>query len=149
HLFGKVAVAGGLFTNISAAPDVPATAAEYSPEQINIWGASFSIGLDTKGYRFTVGANGYFGRGDALAATVDPNTVVVSYDRTRATVSAVVVYIAGAVSVATKGAKDAQDKIKDKRKGEPEGGNGTENGTENEAGNGTGNGTGSAPADSN
>lgn len=132
HLFGKVAVAGGLFTNISAAPNVPATATEYTPDQVNIWGASFSVGLDTKGYRFTVGANGYFGSGDALAATVNRDTAVVSYKRTRSTISAVVVYIAGAVSVATKGAKEAQGKIKKKKKGE----------------NGSGNEPGPAPADS-
>ena len=120
HIFGKVAVAGGLFTNISSAPNVPATATEYTPDQVNIWGASISVGLDTKGYRLTIGANGYFGRGDALAARLDRDTVVVSYDRTRATVSAVVIYIAGAVSVATKGAKEAQDKIKKKKSGNGE-----------------------------
>ena len=132
HLFGKVALAGGLFTNFSAAPNVPATATEYTPDQVNIWGASFSVGLDTKGYRFTVGANGYFGRGDALAAALNLDPAVVSYERTRATISAVVVYIAGAVSVATKGAQEVQGKIK-KKKGE----------------NGSGNESGPAPADSN
>jgi len=136
HLFGKVAVAGGLFTNISAAPDVPATATEYTPDQVNIWGASVSVGLDTKGYRFTVGANGYFGRGDALAASLNSDTEGVSYDRTRSTVSAVIVYIAGAVSVATKSAKDAQDKIKKKHEnGEnaDESEIGSENESENES----------------
>ncbi|MGB5229634.1 MAG: hypothetical protein WBN55_15305, partial [Eudoraea sp.] len=117
HLFGKVAVAGGLFTNFSAAPDVPATANEYTPDQVNIWGASVSVGLDMKGYRFTVGANGYFGKGDALAASLNRDTEVVSYERTRSTISAVLVYIAGAVSVATKGAKDVQGKIKKKKDG--------------------------------
>ncbi len=138
HIFGKVAVAGGLFTNISAAPNVPATATEYTPDQVNIWGASFSVGLDTKGYRLTVGANGYFGRGDALAATVNRDTAVVSYERTQSTISAVVVYIAGAVSVASKGAKEVQGKIK-KKKGENGSGNESENPNE----------TGPAPADSN
>ena len=115
HIFGKVAVAGGLFTNISAAPNVPATATEYTPDQVNVWGASFSVALDTKGYRLTLGANGYFGRGDALAARLNRDTVVASYDRTQSTFAAVVVYIAGAVSVATKGAKDVQDKHKEKK----------------------------------
>jgi hypothetical protein len=115
HIFGKVAVAGGLFTNVSAAPDVPATATEYTPDQVNIWGAAFSVGLDTKGYRLTVGANGYFGRGDALAATLDRETAVVSYAQTTATISAVVLYIAGAVSVASKGAKQVEDKYQERR----------------------------------
>jgi hypothetical protein len=161
HIFGKVAVAGGLFTNISAAPNVPETATEYTPDQVNIWGASFSVGLDTKGYRLTVGANGYFGRGDALAARLNRDTVVVSYDRTQSTIAAVIVYIAGAVSVATKGAKDVQDKYKSKKaqkqseknpenanesENEPENANESENepenanesGTENESENGNG-----------
>ena len=127
HIFGKVAVAGGLFTNVSAAPDVPATATEYTPDQVNIWGAAFSVGLDTKGYRLTVGANGYFGRGDALAATLDRETAVVSYAQTTSTISAVVLYIAGAVSVASKGAKQVDDKYQERRErkksekaGEPE-----------------------------
>ena len=162
HIFGKVAVAGGLFTNISAAPNVPETATEYTPDQVNIWGASVSVGLDTKGYRFTVGANGYFGRGDALAASLNRDTEVVSYERTRSTISAVVVYIAGAVSVATKGAKDVQQKYKSKKsqkQSEKNGenadlqANGDESGSGNESENasepGNGNESGPAPADSN
>jgi len=138
HLFGKVVVAGGLFTNISAAPSVPDTATEYTPDQVNIYGASFSVGLDTKGYRLTVGANGYFGRGDALAATLTRDTAVVPYDRTRSTISAVVIYIAGAVSVATKGAKDVQDKIKKKHEnGNGENADEPEIGRENESENAT------------
>jgi hypothetical protein len=155
HLFGKVVVAVGLFTNVSAAPKLPATATEYAPDQVNIWGAAFSIGLDTKGYRFTVGANGYFGRGDSLAATLDRETVVVSYVRTKSTIGGVVVYIAGAISVATKGAKDVQGKVKKKKKKGDDGSeldeettehedgseieseieSGNENGSENEPGN--------------
>jgi len=142
HLFGKVVVAGGLFTNVSAAPNVPATATEYAPDQVNMWGAAFSIGLDTKGYRLTVGANGYFGRGDSLAATLDRETAVVSYVRTKSTIAAVVVYLAGAISVATKGAKDVQGKIKKKKKkkgddaSEPDEAT-TDNGSESEDGSGS------------
>jgi hypothetical protein len=115
RLFGKAAVAGGLFTNISAAPDVPATATEYTPDQVNIWGASVSVGLDTKGYRLTVGANGYFGRGDALSFTLDRDARVTGYMRTKSNVSALVLYIAGAVSVASKGAKQVEGKYKEKK----------------------------------
>ena len=103
---------------------MPATATEYTPDQVNIWGAAFSIGLDTKGYRLTVGANGYFGRGDALAARLDRETAVVSYAQTTSTISAVVLYIAGAVSVASKGAKQVEDKYKkrkERKKGEEDG----------------------------
>jgi hypothetical protein len=115
HMFGKAVVAGGLFTNISAAPDVPETASEFSPDQISMFGASVSVGIDTKGYRLGLGATGYFGRGDALSFTVDRAADVVGYRRTKATISALVLYISGAVSVASKGAKDVQGKIKKKK----------------------------------
>jgi len=118
HMFGKAVVAGGLFTNISAAPDVPATATEYSADQVSMFGASVSVGVDTKGYRLGVGATGYFGRGDALAFTIDRGAQVVGYRRTKSTVSALVLYIAGAVSVASKGAKDVQGKLKKKKRKE-------------------------------
>jgi hypothetical protein len=141
HMFGKAVVAGGLFTNISSAPDVPATTTEYTPDQVNMFGASFSIGIDTKGYRLTLGATGYFGRGDALSFTVDGDGQVASYERTKSNVSALVLYIAGAVSVASKGTKDVRDSYKKrqakKKNGDPdeteagtEAGTGAESGTD-------------------
>lgn len=150
HLFGKAVVAGGLFTNVSAAPDVPATSTEYSPDQVSMLGASVSVGVDTKGYRLGVGATGYFGRGDALSLTVDREARVSEYRRTKATTAALVLYISGAVSVASKGAKDVQGKIKKKKKknGKKEEAEGeeAENGTETEAETGDGSEDGSANA---
>ena len=136
HMFGRAVVAGGLFTNVSAAPDVPATTTEYTPDQVSMFGASVSVGIDAKGYRLTVGANGYFGRGDALALTIDRDAQVTSYHRTKATMSAVVLYIAGAISVASKGAKEVGVKYQ-KKKSEKENGHPTET----EAGAGTDAGT--------
>ena len=115
HMFGKAVVAGGLFTNISSAPNVPETTTEYTPDQVNMFGASVSIGVDTKGYRFTLGATGYFGRGDALSFSLDRDAMVSGYVRTKSNVSALVLYIAGAVSVASKGAKDVQESYKDRK----------------------------------
>jgi hypothetical protein len=129
HKFGKAVVAGGLFTNFSAAPDVPETSQEYTPDQVNMWGASVAIGVDTKGYRFTVGASGLFGKGDALAAVLDENADVVSYRRTGATRAAIILYISGAISVATKGAQQIQQKQKEKKKRKAEG-NGEDAGTD-------------------
>jgi hypothetical protein len=88
---------------------------EYTPDQVNMFGASFSVGIDTKGYRFTLGATGYFGRGDALSFTLDRDAQVSGYVRTKSNVSALVLYIAGAVSVASKGAKDVQESYKAKK----------------------------------
>jgi long-chain fatty acid transport protein len=122
HLFGKVVIAGGLFTNLSAAPDVPETATEYKPAQINMYGAAFSIGLDTKGYRLTFGATGLFGRGDALSFRLSNDGTVASYNRTKANRGALVLYIAGAVSVATKGAGEVQRKYKQRKERKKNGG---------------------------
>ncbi|KPJ96148.1 MAG: hypothetical protein AMS18_01515 [Gemmatimonas sp. SG8_17] len=111
HLFGKLVVAGGLSTNFSAAPNVPETTTEYTPDQVSIYGASVSIGVDTGGYRFTVGASGYFGRGDALSFTLDREARVTFYEREQSNFSALLAYIAGAVQIASKGTKDAKEKI--------------------------------------
>jgi len=142
HKFGKAVVAGGLFTNFSAAPDVPETSQEYTPDQVNMWGASVAIGVDTKGYRFTVGATGLFGKGDALAAVLDENTDVVSYRRTQATRAAIILYISGAISVATKGAKQVQEKQKERKRkrknGDTGAGAGTDAGTDADADTGPG-----------
>ncbi len=127
HMFGKAVVAGGLFTNVSAAPNVPETANEYSPDQVSMFGASVSIGIDTKGYRLGLGATGFFGRGDALSFTIDRDTQVVGYRRTKATTSALILYISGAVSVASKGAKNVQEKIKEKQQKKKENGDTDEN----------------------
>jgi hypothetical protein len=115
HLFGKAVVAGGLFTNISAAPNVPETSTTYAPDQISMYGASLAVGMDTKGYRLTLGATGYFGRGDALSFTVDRAAQVTEYNRSKSNVSALVLYVAGAVSVASKGAKQVQEKYMERK----------------------------------
>jgi len=116
HNFGKVVVAGGLFTNFSAAPSVPSTSNQFVPSQVNLWGASISVGLDTQGYRFSFGANGLFGKGEALAAEVDQDASVLSYQRTQATNGALVLYVAGAISIATKTA----ERLKDRRSSDKE-----------------------------
>lgn len=116
HQFGKTVVSGGLFTNYSAAPKVPATSNEFVPSQVNLWGASVAVGLDTKGYRLSLGANGMFGKGKALAAVVDQNGDILSYQRTEATGGALILYIAGALSIATKTAERVQEKHQSKRK---------------------------------
>ncbi|UCH29604.1 MAG: hypothetical protein JSV06_00870, partial [Myxococcales bacterium] len=115
HLFGKVVVAGGLSTNISASPKVPETATQYTPAQINLYGASFAVGVDAAGYRLTLGATGYFGVGDALAFTLDREAQVAFYRQTKATAGGLLLYIAGAVSVASRGAQDVEKKYKERK----------------------------------
>jgi hypothetical protein len=139
HKFGKAVVAGGLFTNFSAAPDVPETSQPYTPDQVSMWGASVSVGIDTKGYRFNVGATGLFGKGDALAAVLDENADVVSYRRTQATRAAIILYVSGAVSVARKGAAEVQGKQKERKRKREENGEGdTDTGADTDAGADTG-----------
>ena len=115
HLFGKAVVAGGLFTNISAAPPVPDSSDVYRPEQISTFGASLSVGVDTKGYRLTFGATGWFGRGDTLAVTLDSDAAVAPYQRTKSNMTGVALFVAGAVSLASKGAKEVQEKYKERK----------------------------------
>jgi hypothetical protein len=62
-----------------------------------------------------LGGTGYFGRGDALAFTVDREAQVSSYQRTKSNISAAIVYVAGALSVASKGAKQVQERYKEKK----------------------------------
>ena len=112
HRFGPVVIAGGLFTNISAAPDVPSTSDVYFQDQVNMYGAAFSIGVDAKGYRLTMGATTMYGKGKALGVTIDPQTEVVGYAETDASRFIIAMYIAGAVSVAAKGAKDVSEAYK-------------------------------------
>jgi hypothetical protein len=144
HMFGKAVVAGGLFSNISSAPDVPDTTTEYTPDQVNMFGAAFSVGLDTKGYRLTFGANGYFGRGDALSFAIDRSAAVSGYVRTKANVSALVLYIAGAVTVASKGAKQVEGNYKAKKAKKKRNGKGDEADAGTAADTGTGTDAGTA-----
>ncbi len=109
HRFGNTVVAGGIFTNISAAPGVPQTSQVYTPAQINTYGASIYVGLDTNGYNLSFGATGLWGRGDALSVTIDSFGEPLEYERTRASSSALMLFVAGAVSVASKAAKDIKE----------------------------------------
>ncbi|MGB5813438.1 MAG: hypothetical protein WBG86_23080 [Polyangiales bacterium] len=113
HRFDKLVIAGGLFTNFSAAPNVPETSRQYTPDQVNLWGASFSIGLDTNGYRFTVGATGMYGAGDALGASIDQDGNLLEYERTSARRSIILLYVAGAIAVAAKTSKAVGEKYDD------------------------------------
>jgi hypothetical protein len=147
-LFGKVAVAGGLFTNISAAPNVPATTTEYTPDQVNMFGASISLGIDTKGYRLSIGATGFFGRGDALSFTLDRDAQAAFYERTKSNRTALVLYLGGAISVASKGAKDVQQKYKKRKtrkKAEEDGELETPAGTDTDTDTGADTGAGAEP----
>jgi hypothetical protein len=115
HKFGKAIVAGGLFTNISAAADVPESSASYAAAQVNLYGGSIYVGLDTKGYKLSFGATGEYGRGHALAVSVDRFGNAIRYERTAANSGALILFVAGAVSVASKAAKDIKERHEEKK----------------------------------
>ncbi|MEM7137398.1 MAG: hypothetical protein AAF500_12500 [Myxococcota bacterium] len=115
HRFKRVVLAGGLFTNISASPNVPETSTQYAADQVNLYGASVSFGLDTKGFRFTVGSTFMYGVGDALSATINENTEVLGYQRTRARRGILLLYVAGAIAVATKTGKLVTEKYQERQ----------------------------------
>lgn len=118
HRFNKVVLASGFFTNFSAAPSVPAQSDDYSPFQVNLWGVSTAFGLDYNGYRFTVGTTAMVGPGNALSATIDERGDVLSYERTRARRAIVLLYLAGAISVATKAGKAVTERYEDRKEEE-------------------------------
>ncbi len=115
HQFRAVVIAGGFYTNVSAAPNVPESSSEFTPEQVNLWGLACSVGVDASGYRFTVGASAQFGKGDALAVAIANDGTAIGYERTTASASALLLFIGGAISVATKTAKDLQQRRKEKK----------------------------------
>ncbi|MEM7436056.1 MAG: hypothetical protein AAF436_12945, partial [Myxococcota bacterium] len=121
HRFKRVVLAGGLFTNISASPNVPETADQYTTDQVNLYGASLSFGLDTKGFRFTVGSTFMYGVGDALSATISQDSEVLGYDRTRARRAILLIYVAGAIAVATKTGKLVTEKYQERQEEKEEG----------------------------
>ncbi len=104
--FGKLALLAGLFTNLSSAPKVPASTQSYTMPRIHMFGASAAIGVHARDYRLSTGVTAMWGRGDALAATVNSNADVLSYDRTNAMRRAFLFHISGAVSTVSRAASD-------------------------------------------
>ncbi len=104
--FGKLALLAGVFTNLSSAPRVPSSSQSYTVPRIHTYGASIGIGLKANDYRLSTGVTAMWGRGDALAATVDATANVLSYQQTDARRRAFLFHISGAVSAVSRAASE-------------------------------------------
>lgn len=106
HDFGKLSTQIGVFTNLSAAPKVPATSQTYTPARIHMIGGTAAIGFKARDYRLSTGVTALWGKGNALAATVNQTADVLGYQQTSATRRAFLFHISGAVSAVSRAAGD-------------------------------------------
>ena len=73
----------GLYTDFSSAPRIPRYTSTYQAPHVHRVGGSFSLGLVSDGYDFSLGIVGLYGRGQALSFNEDGTGEM--YQRTHAT----------------------------------------------------------------
>ncbi len=110
-----VAIRGGLFTSLSAAPDVPRASDTYSSADINLYGGALSVGYVASGYDLSLGMAWLFGFGDALAYNVDATGDDV-YQRTDVYDRTLFIFLSGAKSAVSKLASTADKKLQQLRR---------------------------------
>lgn len=71
-ILDAVPLRAGLFTNFSSVPAVNAPTDVYSPDDVNLFGASLSVGFRAEGYDLSVGVAGIYGRGHGLRLNPSP-----------------------------------------------------------------------------
>lgn len=112
-LWDVIAVRGGLFTSLSAAPKVPRQSTEYFAPDIHRFGGAISVGVTRSGYDLSLGAAGMFGRGRAMALDVtNPDQ---PYQRTVVHEGTLFVFLTGARNAFSHLAKQAQEKFIEKK----------------------------------
>ncbi len=112
-LWEVIAVRAGLFTSLSAAPEVPAASTQYFAPDIHRFGGAISVGLTRSGYDLSLGAAGMFGRGRGMA--LDLTNDAEPYQRTAVHEGTLFVFLTGARNAITRLAKEAQEKFIEKR----------------------------------
>lgn len=113
-LWQVVAVRAGLFTSLSAAPELPRQSQQYFAPDIHRFGGAFSVGVTTLGYDLSLGTAGLFGRGDAMA--LDVTNAAEPYQRTVVRDATLFVFLTGARNAITKLAKEAQERLIENKK---------------------------------
>ncbi|MEM9193056.1 MAG: hypothetical protein AAGF12_28030 [Myxococcota bacterium] len=108
---GVVPVRAGVFTDFSAAPDVPEASDILGPDQVNHYGASLSVGLRAGGYDLSVGAAVVYGRGEGYRLNPQPGLDPTPETYLAADVESRTVYffISGAQQAAGRLAKSVYD----------------------------------------
>ena len=111
-----LALRAGLFTSLSAAPDVPRVSDSYAPPDVNLFGGALSAGYVANGYDLSLGLTGLFGIGDALAYSPDAAASEDAYHRTGVTERMLFVFLSGAKSAVGRLASTADKKMQELRR---------------------------------
>ncbi len=110
-----VALRGGFFTSLSAAPDIPSVSSTYSSPDMNLYGGALSVGYVASGYDLSLGCAGLLGFGDAIAYNIDgPDGNV--YERTTVNDRTLYIFLSGAKSAVSKLASTADKKLQQIRR---------------------------------
>jgi hypothetical protein len=104
-----VALRAGVFSSLSAAPDVPRQSRDYRAPDIHRFGGALSVGIMAAGYDLSLGAAGLYGRGDALAYDVGNDAM--PYQRTGVREATLFVFLTGMRNAISKLAKQAEEKF--------------------------------------
>jgi long-subunit fatty acid transport protein len=94
-IYDALVLRAGIFSDLSAAPNLPRTSSFYRPADVNRVGAALSFGIVSSGYDVSLGAIGKFGYGNAMAFSVGPNGEA-SYARTSQEEHTLYVFLTGA-----------------------------------------------------
>jgi long-subunit fatty acid transport protein len=103
----------GLFTDLSAAPRLPARSETQRPDHIHRFGAALSIGFGAKGFGLALGTVARFGLGSALAPSGDETGA--PYQRFSAREHTLFVFLTGARRAVSKLADAAIDMLNERR----------------------------------
>ncbi len=109
-----VALRGGLFTSLSAAPSVPRVSETYYTPDVNLYGGAFSAGYVANGYDLSLGVAGLIGWGDGVAH--DTQVAPEIYRRTEVFDRTLFIFLSGAKSAVNKLASTAQKKLQQIRR---------------------------------
>jgi hypothetical protein len=104
-----IAVRAGVFTSLSAAPDVPRESARYFAPDIHRFGGALSVGGHASGYDLSIGVTGLLGRGDAQA--YDLTSSAMPYQRTQVRDATLFIFVTGMRNAISKLAIHAQEKL--------------------------------------
>lgn len=117
-----VIVRSGVFTDLSAAPNLPKRSDVYRPADVQRLGCTLSVGLLARGYDMSLGATATLGWGKTFALVADDPDE--PYRRTRIREQTLFVFLSGARRAAGKLAEDTyeviRERVRQRRKGVPD-----------------------------
>jgi hypothetical protein len=114
-------IRNGLFTDFSSAPHVVAGLEPQLP-RVHRYGATLSLGWQSRGYDIAVGAMGAFGRG--YASVNHPGSELQPWQPASMEERALYVFISGIQKAVVRGAKQVYKKVEERRSVESEEGGG-------------------------